>query len=413
VHGSLFLRAKGPYKLIRGRKDQVRFAIEDGKYKIGRRICVANSTYDLTFKSLFLGGGEGLASAENAMKRLMSLLNSLCYPNAENDPNEPHIIRIETVNGELITKCAIKSKVKTNSDFENQLGALRCDIVCKCIVQSQLSEAKQTIILYFDIEMQRKNIPGRIDEFLVYQHKLQGEYKDGEVKVVAFLDYKTEEAVERTAFRRVIEKSDGTIVLAENAKKELYPMISLKVVVKDILEGKDVEIVAGQPIGEKGKEWLKLLGIRHWAQRKCGDPKDKRCQYYIVPAVAKGYNPELAEALRFLQEENLADKATEFQGEVDKVFDAKRTAKNLQKEGEKLGEKLGEIKGEIKGLFDMFIGFGSISGQKIQKMQSAHRLFPRGLVEKIGNDYIEESGMTEEQLNAVVGILEREAILSN
>jgi hypothetical protein len=217
------------------------------------------------------------------------------------------------------------------------LSALRCDIVCKCTVQG-LGEP-QTVVLYFDIEMQRENIPGRIEEFLKYRQLLEEQYKKGEVKVVAFLDYQTDKAVEMTSFQRVIKKGSDIVPAEDVTKLTLYPMVGLKRTVHDIFNGKDIEVIDGKLIGNTGKEWLKLLGIRHWGRRK--DPKNRKCEYYVVPAITENNSKQIMEALEFLREENLNELKELFQNQVDMVFDAKKSVARIQAKGLQEGEKRG------------------------------------------------------------------------
>ncbi|MDR2371936.1 MAG: hypothetical protein LBD60_02190 [Puniceicoccales bacterium] len=73
----------------------------------GQAFALPIQHYDLTFKSLFLGmdnaGENDLASPGNANKRLISLLNSLVYPQADNDESKERIVSIEIIDGAILT----------------------------------------------------------------------------------------------------------------------------------------------------------------------------------------------------------------------------------------------------------------------------------------------------------------------
>jgi hypothetical protein len=293
---------------------------------------------------LFLGINDveedALASTQNANRRLISLLNSLVYPEADNDTSKEHIIAVEIVDGTIITHEKLgDSKTKTNSGHENALKELRCDIVCKCKLGSNVASqtANNLCVLYFDIEMQRKNIKHRMDDFLAYQQNLQERYRQP-VKVIAFLDYTTGKAVEFTRMAREVMGKDGHPVPAQDqVDVPFQPMIGLKAAVEDILSGKTIVIIDEKVIGNAGKEWLKLLGIRWWARRM---QKNPTCEYYVVPSDVR--SDSVKEAFSILQKDKINDEA--FQIDVNRVFNAKKTIDNIREDGREEGEAIGILK---------------------------------------------------------------------
>ncbi|MDR1435344.1 MAG: hypothetical protein LBI77_02980 [Puniceicoccales bacterium] len=375
---SLFLKARGPYKALKEDKDQYSFEIGEEKYEQGKYICIANPTYDLTFKSLFVGIDDieeekSENSPQKAKQRLISLLNSLFYPEAENNSNEVHVISVEVVDGTIKTlqklgdtetkaNTKVKSKklktgeikpktnTKSKSKKEKSLTELRCDVVCQCKVGSvpNTNEPLESELcaLYFDIEMQRVNQGNPIRRFLSYQEKLKNRYRPSKVYVIGFLDYSTNLAVEKTKMGRLVQDPESKKLVAapEEQDIDLQPMIGLKNVIGSILEGKDIEIMKNQKIGQTGKEWLKLLGVRWWAKNRKKNEKD---QYYIVPAEPQ--SQEVKEALNILKMNSEIINEKLFKQEVNRIFDAEEIANAIRAEGELNGERRGQLQGELKG----------------------------------------------------------------
>jgi hypothetical protein len=384
---------------------------------------------------LFLGINDveedALASTQNANRRLISLLNSLVYPEADNDTSKEHIVAVKIVDGTIITHEKLgDSKTKTNSGRENVLKELRCDIVCECTVERPKCPGQemksQNYILYFDIEMQRKNVDRSIQRFLEYLNRLKLKYSD-EVRVIGFLDYPTTEVVEKTRMGRLVRDSKtGKMVAApEERDTGLQPMIGLKKVTESILKDEDVKIMENKIIGPKGKEWLKLLGIRWWA-------KNVECEYYVVPSQVQ--SQEVKDALEVLRKEKVDQDL--FQKEVANIFDAQKILDDLENnkkqegreegreegrvEGEAIGilkgEAIGVLKGEaigvLKSLLNGFIDFHAISPTMTKHIKDSGKLLPRDSVEAIGNNYIDEEKITREKLDSFINQLESNGILT-
>ncbi|MDR2812772.1 MAG: hypothetical protein LBB05_03245 [Puniceicoccales bacterium] len=97
---SLFLRAKGECWTVEDDGTSRRFQTRDNEEgETGKAISIANPTYDLTFKSLFTPTDSKLIPEElgdqiHSNKRLMSLLNSIIYPDAVDNPDSERIIAV-------------------------------------------------------------------------------------------------------------------------------------------------------------------------------------------------------------------------------------------------------------------------------------------------------------------------------
>jgi hypothetical protein len=76
-------------------------------------------------------------------------------------------------------------------------------------------------------------------------------------------------------------------------------------------------------------------------------------------------------------------------------------------------ELTGELKGELKGLFDGFIDFDfrKISPTAVKRIKDTDKLLPRNFVEKIGNQYIAEGKISQEQLAHFIKLLGKNEIL--
>ncbi|MDR0741026.1 MAG: hypothetical protein LBF34_04945 [Puniceicoccales bacterium] len=379
--GSLFLRARKPYKGLEEGKMECDFAVGSRNYERGKFICIANPTYDLTFKSLFLGRNDvaedDLASPDNANKRLISLLNSLVYPKAKE-----YIISIKIVGGTILIakELAIsgEKRARTESPRENAMMELRCDIVCECTVVHPGRETQQeSYVLYFDIEMQRRNVGNPLKRFLNYQKKLQ--QTNREIRVIGFLDYFTISPVEKTKMGRLVEDPQtGELVAAPEEKRsmDLHPMIGLRASVEDILKGEDIEIVKGCKIGQTGKEWLKLLGVRWWAEE---DTNRREC--YRVPSEVQ--TKEMADALEILKTSNVDEEI--FRMEIDRVSEAQEMLDELEANKKQEGLEEGRAEGLVKGRAE-----GLEEGEMIGIIKSLVRGFVKG--RGIEDDEVEEIG---------------------
>jgi hypothetical protein len=341
---SLFLKAKGPFF---DKQDMLMFDIGNGQFEKGEAICVANPTYDLTFKLLFTPMERntqfgGLTAKKHSDKRLISLLNSIIYPHFENNPQSEHIISVDLESTEMLAKNDVE-----NEKMEKQLTALRCDIVCKCtILKEQHTQKTSTFVIYFDIEMQRAEVPGRIRAFLRYKDILKEHFPDtgeNDIRLIAFLNYETSSAISNAAMAAVgIDPVTNNITLLDADTIEisqLSKMIGLKTVIKKLMDDEEIRITSDIPLKTNGKEWLKLLGLQWWANKTKND-----CRYTVPQDVSCA---EVKEALQLLNHKGITDEA--LQNEYQKILGAKTVAQVFEERGEERGEQRGRAEGEIEG----------------------------------------------------------------
>jgi predicted transposase/invertase (TIGR01784 family) len=83
------------------------------------------------------------------------------------------------------------------------------------------------------------------------------------------------------------------------------------------------------------------------------------------------------------------------------------------KRAELLGRLEGELKGKLEGLFNGFIDFNRISPSMAEAIKTTQRLLPRNLVQEIGDQYIKERKISQEQLKHFIELLAKNGILSD
>ena len=240
---SSFVKAKGYVRMSETPRQAI-FSSRDGDLKLPY-IEVADPAYDQTFKRLFtwteeIGGYTG-------KDRLMSLLNSILYPTA--GENGYKIREIEPLPNE-----------RNRLGEQSNLGVLRFDIACRCHCWSNNGNTREEKII--DIEMQtcyEGNFVGRLFD---YGSSLRAANQRIPVKVFAFLNYKkgNSQGIWIGLFYRDLVDGHPTELVDDNV--DTYGL-NLPQELEHLLAGENVK-VEGQDIGSSGREWLKLLSIRHW-----------------------------------------------------------------------------------------------------------------------------------------------------
>lgn len=238
---------------------------------------IADPSYDQTFKKLFTWNNavDGITGAD----RIMSLLNSLFYPNAGED--DFMIRRVEHLPNE-----------STRFGATNALGMLRFDIACRC---SCWSNQKIENIQIFDIEMQTCYEASFINRLIDYGSTLRISNNHKRVVVLAFLNYTRNDA-QNYALSLFYKNENGVPVHKFENGIDTY-CIYLPSLMDDIINQRQI-IIDGNVIGNIGKEWIKLLSLRHWATKACYSTK------YTVPASANDSNIAIQSALNILSSVN-------------------------------------------------------------------------------------------------------------
>lgn len=256
---------------------------------------------DSTFKYLF-----------QDVKMLEDMLNSLLFPES------PQLSVEAILDKEIVRPNELYCK-----------GTIRSDLVCKARLNGE------TII--FGIEMQI-GVDGDFSKRLFqYSVGLSNKYKYENSWMNAFFINTNKQP-----------KYSKSIKLMENKNGEENELDFIKIIeidlreeIKKINNDEDV-FINGKKLDKKGKEWLKLLGLRTWCPRED--------EQFILP---KGYilssNSFLNQAIETLEDMPVFIGIDALNFERDKKkYDKK--IEDMVKKGEKRGKKKGLIEGRKEGL---------------------------------------------------------------
>ena len=256
---------------------------------------------DSTFKYLF-----------QDVKMLEDMLNSLLFPEC------PQLSVEAILDKEIVRPNELYCK-----------GSIRSDLVCKASLNGE------TIII--GIEMQI-GVDGDFSKRLFqYSVGLSNKYKYENSWMNAFFINTNKQP-----------KYSKSIKLMENKNGEENELDFIKIIeidlreeIKKINNDEDV-FINGKKLDKKGKEWLKLLGLRTWCPRED--------EQFILP---KGYilsnNDFLNQAIQTLEDMPVFMGIDALNFERDKKkYDKK--IEDIFKKGEKRGKKKGRIEGWKEGL---------------------------------------------------------------
>ena len=261
------------YKLKKDEKDNY---LIDGKIITEKCITLADPTYGLTFKYLF--------SQSSWEKRTISLLKSL---NIQED-----ISNIEVLNTEFV-----EPNLTSNKQGE-PLRNLRSDLAFQ--LNSKDKSGYQYIEL-INIEMELKYPTNFLERLIEYGIVLKKRHEKGEANipvktlVLGFINYKgkyniesksyslSEFSMEQNKFLKKVEDFLDIIVINLNE-------ISSK------LCNNETIFILGKEVSTTGKNWLKLLSLRHWA-KNIGKNK------FEIPNIQ--LDEEISSAFNYLKQSNI------------------------------------------------------------------------------------------------------------
>ena len=280
---------------------------------------------DSTFKYLF-----------QDVKMLEDMLNSLLFPECP----------------QLSVEAILDKEIVRPNELYNK-GTIRSDLVCKARLNGE------TII--FGIEMQI-GVDGDFSKRLFqYSVGLSNKYKYENSWMNAFFINTNKQP-----------KYSKSIKLMENKNGEENELDFIKIIeidlreeIKKINNDEDV-FINGKKLDKKGKEWLKLLGLRTWCPREDDQ--------FILP---KGYilsnNDFLNQAIETLEDMPalLGIDALNFERDKKK-YDKK--IEDIFKKGEKRGKKKGLIEGWKEGL-EEGMQKGLQKGEIISNIKIAFKFF--------------------------------------
>ena len=208
------------------------FLKDDIIYKTKKINYIADPCYDSTFKFLF--------GCENGKNRLIDLLNSIIFPDEDEDDE---ILELTYVNNEF-----------TKFNKKNNRDTIRADITCKV----KTSEQNEFLIC---LEMQigqKYNFTKRLFNYgtsLRNSNKFKDCYSIG-----LFL-----------STNRLNRKSNIVNLIKNNNSKNEKILNYMRIIeidinaeVNNILDDQPI-IINNKYINNKGKEYIKLFGIRNWS----------------------------------------------------------------------------------------------------------------------------------------------------
>ena len=298
----IFLKLSPKCDIFSDSKEYHFYSNQDNEiYKTKNIYRPCDPAIDSTFKYLF-----------KDVEMLEDMLNSLLFP------EYPQLSVEAILDKEIVRPNELYCK-----------GTIRSDLVCKARLNGE------TII--FGIEMQI-GVDGDFSKRLFqYSVGLSNKYKYENSWMNAFFINTNKQP-----------KYSKSIKLMENKNGEENELDFIKIIeidlreeIKKINNDEDV-FINGKKLDKKGKEWLKLLGLRTWCPRED--------EQFILP---KGYilssNSFLNQAIETLEDMPVFIGIDALNFERDKKkYDKK--IEDMVKKGEKRGKKKGLIEGRKEGL---------------------------------------------------------------
>ena len=306
---------------------------------------------DATFKYLF---------TDSDIKILEDMLNSLLFP----ETHELTIIQI--LNNEII-----KPNQKQNK------GTIRSDIACKAKYNGGE--------LIIGIEMQIGHYRNFSDRLLKYNVGLCYKY-DYQKSWINGLFINTNNDIKYSSYIHQNKYHNGNQQELDFSK---IVEIDLKEEINKIYRGEDISI-NNKKIGNHGKEWLKLLGLRTWCP--------KRNNRYILP---KNYilsnNTYFNQAISILSNIPIPiiNNSINLENDIQNYF---TELENAEKKGKRKGKKEGKREGKREGIKE-----GIREGITKEKITSAFKLYAGKCETKFILDIL---GKKKFNVNDVISILE-------
>ena len=267
-------------------------------------------TYDQTFKSIFTYG-ENMSS----IPRLKSFLNSLLY-----NKYKESIVEIEYAPNEL---ASLGDKGRKN--------LLVFDIIVKAKFESKK-------YIFIDIEIQTAFHSQLFMRQIKYANALYTNIKKEILVLVLQVDNR-EESSFWTLAPYMITYSNP---IQQNKINETFEIINLDIkktieLIKDIKDNESIQF-GDIIIGNKGKNWLKLIGLRFWVKKKEG-------YYFYLPKI-KNACPEILGALEILSCFNDSQAKEIIRSQIEKEKDFEDGYFKGKEEGKQEGKEEGKEEGK-------------------------------------------------------------------
>ena len=264
---------------------------------------------DSTFKYLF---------TDSDIKILENMLNSLMFPESYG------LTIIEILNNEIV-----RPNQKQNK------GTIRSDIVCKAKYNNK--------IIIIGIEMQIGNYGNFTDRLLKYNVGLSYKY-DYNISWINGLFININKSPKYSSYIHLNKYQNGT---QQELDFSRIIEIDLQEEINKIFRGENI-LINNKIIGDSGKEWLKLLGLRLWCPKRNG-------RYILPKDFILSNNPYFNEAIRILANIPIDIKNISLNLEND-IQNYLTELKNAELRGKEEGRREGMIEEKITSAFKLYKG---------------------------------------------------------
>jgi len=280
--------------------------------------CVFKQTFNLLFEK------ERIVDGISGNDRMMDLLNSLLFPkpSASDDDDDYDDDYYDFTIKEISDDVPY--------DTKRTMG-----IAYKCCCWKGTDKPDNGAV-EFNIEVVMCYRPFLQKKLTTYYQKLPKTKRPD--FILAFYNYDRRDLEQSGGIIKSFERDeDKNTLSAVNIFGNII-LIDVSLVMKDIKDGKIITTMGGEEIGKEGLEWLKLLGIRQWAQQNGAR--------YIVPREKERFHSAAVWSCLTLLESVDDFSLNKYVAEMSSVM---KKLKGYWKEGFERGWKKGWKKGEEEG----------------------------------------------------------------
>jgi len=214
------------------------------------------------------------------------------------------------------------------------------------------------------------------------------------LKVLSFINYDNKETdnIHYRSYKTeiVLTELDGNkIKTMDEPPVEVY-FINLQAEIEKLSKSEEISL-NGKEISKTGKEWIKLLGLRHWATQK----NYYLYHRYVIPKDTSDSDEMIQSALKILQlidEESLIAYCKAEMAALSMIDTYEEIGKKIGEErGKKIGEERGKKIGEERGKkIGKEIGekIGEERGKKIGEKRKAYEICENLILSGVDMDII-------------------------
>ena len=270
---------------------------------------ISDPTVDNTFKQIFLGD----------KKITESCLNSLLFPGED---------RINDIN-------FLPTENPGNGPYS--AGSIRMDVLCECNLEKTEDidqHYNNDLDLIIDLEIEKGFKNTNDERFIKYARTLSGKYIDKKILILALIItpniiYSYKNKGSEIHFQKESYDNYKNVMLYEDVS--IY-QIDLNFLLKLLKDKKKIDILNGNYLNNKGKEWIKFITVSSW----CDSINDG---YYILPPLGKTFceDEQILKAIKILESKNLAY----MKSKIDQDILLKEIIENkeIKKENEEIKKK--------------------------------------------------------------------------